>query len=143
MQEYLELKRFLLTRTQRFGGILTLYVLLVVSAESACCCAIGAFASYVYTALLCRHIDSITPEDRVPMLEASQMRDPLARRIANLQAGLRQQAQPRLLVRFAQPASIVHEEWRAHSEASILCSLLSTRRCCITPKYLYMVLYRM
>jgi hypothetical protein len=100
MQEYLELKRFLLTRTQRFGGVLTLYILLVVSAEAASCCAIGACASYLYTAMLCRHIDRITPEDRIPMLEANQIRSSWARRIAKLQAGVRQQAQPRLLVRF-------------------------------------------
>lgn len=36
MEEYLELKQFLLRRTQRAAGFVTLYILLVVSGEVCC-----------------------------------------------------------------------------------------------------------
>lgn len=99
MQEYLELKQFLLKRTQRFGTFLTVYVFLVAAGKAALCAGIGATAAYVYTAWLCRDIDNVTGDDDVPMRRAAALRNPLQRRLAKASAGLRQQAQPRLLVR--------------------------------------------
>jgi hypothetical protein len=98
MREYLELKQFLLKRTQRFGSFLTIYILLVISAKAALCTGVGACAGYLYTALLCRDIDNVTVNDDMPMMWANRIYDTLQRRVARTFAGLQQQAQPRLLV---------------------------------------------
>lgn len=99
MQEYLELKRFLLSRTQRFGLFISVYLLLVSSLEDALCCVLGTGASYLYVVLLCRYVDGLSSEADVPMIQADRIQQPWVRRLARLGAGLRQQAKPRLLVR--------------------------------------------
>ena len=101
MQEYLELKQFLLRRTQRFGSLLAAYLLIADSAEAAACAAVGTAASYLYMVLLCRDIDSMRPGDDVPMSRANALPDGARRTAARLFAGARQQAKPRLLVRTA------------------------------------------
>lgn len=67
--------------------------------QAALCAALGGAASYVYVAWLCADVDRLTPNDDIPMARATNIRDPLARGAAKLFAGIRQQAQPRLLVR--------------------------------------------
>ena len=99
MLEYAKLKRFLLSRTQRYGAFITLYCLLVASPKAAVCAALGAAGSYAYLAWLCHNIDAVTGDDDVPMVHANSMEPGLLRFAARVAAGLRQQAQPRLLVR--------------------------------------------
>lgn len=55
--------------------------------------------SYAYVAWLCADVDRLTPDDDIPMIKANNIRDVWPRRFARLVAGLRQQIQPRLLVR--------------------------------------------
>ena len=70
MQEYLELKRFLLRRTQRFATFLTVYIFLVAAGKAALCAAVGGASAYIYVAWLCRDVDNVSPNDDVPMLHA-------------------------------------------------------------------------
>eukprot|EP00892_Ulva_mutabilis_P003422 jgi/Ulvmu1/1451/UM011_0181.1 len=106
MEEYLELKQFLLRRTQRSAGFVTVYLLLTVSGEAALCAALGGMAGYAYVAWLCADVDRISPNDEVPMVRANNIRDAWPRRFARVVAGIRQQLQPRLLVPVALGAAV-------------------------------------
>lgn len=67
--------------------------------QAALCAALGGVGSYVYVAWLCADVDRVSPNDDVPMVRANNIRDTWPRRFARLVAGVRQQLQPRLLVR--------------------------------------------
>ena len=99
MLEYLELKQYLLRRTQRAGYFLTAYLLLASSAETAACAAVGGAASYLYMVLLCRDIDNLSPDDEVPMARANELPPGPQRAVSRVVAGLQEQLKPRLLVR--------------------------------------------
>ncbi|DBA93920.1 hypothetical protein WJX82_005828 [Trebouxia sp. C0006] len=91
--QYQQLKKEMLGRTQRFGGLLAAYLFLTVSGQAALCALLGSGAGYAYLVLLQQQVDSVTPTDAVPIWEAEDniqgFARPFAIAIAAYRAGLR------------------------------------------------------
>lgn len=81
MTEYQELKDMLFNRTKRYGGLLAGYLLLAVSAEAAACAFLGMGASLLYLTVLYRDVDAVQPTDKVPMMEAEKIQQPVQRNL--------------------------------------------------------------
>ncbi|KAL3144325.1 hypothetical protein ABBQ32_004086 [Trebouxia sp. C0010 RCD-2024] len=104
--QYVQLKKEMLGRTQRFGGLLGAYIFLTISGEAAFCSLLGSAASYAYILLIQQHVDSILPTDDVPIWEAEDNVEGLARPFAIGLAGYRAGLRPRLLIPVGLAAGI-------------------------------------
>lgn len=118
--QYAQLKKEMLGRTQRFGGLLGAYIFLTISGEvgqhlhqqffsvvtwsiyrtvailhmlplmqAAFCSLLGSAASYAYLLLIQQQVDSVSPTDEVPIWEAEDNVEGLARPFAIGLAGYR------------------------------------------------------
>lgn len=106
VEQYQQLKTEMVGRTQRFGGLLAAYLFLTVSGEAAFCALLGSAASYGYLTLMQRQVDSVSPTDAVPMWDAEDNVQGLARPFAIAIAGYRAGLRPRLLVPIGLGAGI-------------------------------------
>lgn len=103
--------------------------------QAALCAALGGVASYAYVAWLCADVDRLSPTDDIPMIRANNIRDAWPRRFARLVAGLRQQLQPRLLVRCC-------PVWHLQSETGCCCIGHSAMHSCSVQEGLFLFLVR-
>ncbi len=73
LQEYAQLKEYMISTARKAGGGLAAYLLLTVDGEAGLCALIGSAACYVYLQLLFRDVDAFTPDTRIPMFEAEKV----------------------------------------------------------------------
>lgn len=80
--QYEQLKKEMLGRTQRFAGLLSAYLFLTVSSEAALCTLLGSAASYAYLILMQRQVDAVSSTDEVPIWNAEDNVQGIARPFA-------------------------------------------------------------
>ncbi|CAD7699711.1 unnamed protein product [Ostreobium quekettii] len=98
MKEFGVLKFELFKRTAIAGSCFSAYLYLVASDKASIAALVGSVSCLAYLWMLCRSVDAIGPETKVPMKEAEKLPEGAPRKVAKLVASYRHALHPRLLV---------------------------------------------
>ncbi len=74
LQEYADLKSELFDLTRKSGAAISTYLFVSADGYTALCGLIGMAFSNLYLALLFRDVDNVKPTDKVPMMQAKNVR---------------------------------------------------------------------